>query len=91
MVVPDALSRLGETDDKEKKKSVFNEKKLRGGNIKKNRWNKHVVETDERSFWIYSDGLNVEILEETEREAIVIAVQEELEHRASETVYYKVK
>ncbi|KAI5170494.1 hypothetical protein PAEPH01_1480, partial [Pancytospora epiphaga] len=37
MVVSDSLSRLSETDDKEKKKEVCNEKNLRDENIKKNR------------------------------------------------------
>jgi hypothetical protein len=80
LIIPDALSRVYEDSNNEKAEK-----------IKKGKMLKHVVLRNEKTYWRFDTGKEVEMPEVANRKEIVIKKHEELAHREVEVIYYALK
>lgn len=88
LVGPDALSRIYETDTKEKddEKRQKHAKRILEGKIEK-----HVLVENGEKFWINDNGLKRRMPEQEEWKNLILNAHKETNHRGLESTYYALK
>lgn len=85
LVVPDALSRLYETN------VSYEPTTEKGKRILEGKLNKHVVVENDKSYWISDNGLKREMPEIDKRKELVEETHVKLLHRGIDACYYEMK
>lgn len=89
LVVPDALSRLYESDGIEEERMKI--KKERGDKLKEGKWNKRVKIVDGKEIWTFDNGKTAQIPPIEERKLLIQNIHDKLGHRGIESIYYQIK